>query len=241
MPSDIHTGHRQRLRARFQAEGLEHFADHEVLELLLFYGRTRGDTNAIAHALLDTFGSLKGVLEADPADLMTVRGVGEEVATLLSLPVPLFRRYTACLIAEKRRLSSTEEAESYCAALLTGLRSERFYVLCLDTKGGLLGARMAAEGTLDQVPAYPRIVADIALRHNAAAVLLCHNHPSGDPTPSREDIALTHRLDRLLGEMDIALRDHIIVGAAETYSLAAHRQLHEVPSLMPQAAREDRK
>ena len=233
MSEDLHSGHRKRMRQRFREDGLEGFADHEVLELLLFSAHARANVNPLAHALLDTFGSLKGVLEAEPADLMTVEGVGEEAATLISLMVPMFRRYTASLREGKRRLCSSDEAQAYCAALLTGLRSERFYVICLDTRGGLLGARMAAEGTLDQVPAYPRIVAEIALRYNAASVILCHNHPSGDCTPSREDIELTHRLDRLLADMDITLADHIIVGAGDTYSLAAHQQLHEVPSLKP--------
>ena len=239
MNESLHTGHRHRLRERYRTEGLEHFADHEVLELLLFSSHARGDTNPIAHALLDNYGTLKGVLEASPEDLLRVKGIGEESAVLISLMVPMFRRYAASQREAKRRILGSEDAAAYCASLLTGLRNERFYVLCLDKKGYLLGARLASEGTLDQVPAYPRLVAEIALRHNAASVILCHNHPSGDSTPSRDDLTLTHRLDRLLEDMEISLLDHIIVGAGDCYSLAAHGELHRKPSLIPNRLGED--
>lgn len=218
----MHDGHRKRLRERYRAEGLERFAPHEVIELLLCYGRARGDVNPLAHRLLETFGTLKGVFEATPDQLMAVEGVGEETATLLSLTVPLFRRYSACLCEERRTLDSTEAAEAYCAALLAGRRHECFYVISVSAKNTVIGERMIAEGSLDAVPAYPRRVAEAALNHNASGVILCHNHPSGDCTPSREDVQLTAKLKKALEALDIRLLDHVVVGAAGTYSMAAH-------------------
>lgn len=221
----IHDGHRSRLRERFRREGLDGFSPHEVLELLLCYGRARGDVNPLAHRLLDSFGSLKGVLEASPQQLMAVEGVGEETATLLALAVPLFRRYQACLLQEKKQLNGTHDAAAFCAALLAGKRSEQFYVVSLSAKNRVVGVRRIAEGTLDEVYAYPRLVVETALNHNAHGVVLCHNHPSGDCTPSAEDLRLTQRLHALLLQLDIRLLDHIVVGDGVTHSMAEHQQL----------------
>ncbi len=220
-----HAGHRKRLRERFRVSGLEGFAPHEVLELLLFYVRARGNVNPTAHALLDTFGSLKGVLEATPQQLTAVPGVGEEAATLISLMVPLFRRYTLCLAEERRTIGSTAEARAYCQALLSGLRTERFYVICLGANRAVLGRRLIAEGTLGEVAAYPRIIVETALNLNAHGVIVCHNHPDGTAEPSAEDLAATRHLERVLADLDIQLLDHVIVAGAETCSLAERGQL----------------
>ena len=222
-----HSGHRARLRERYRREGLEGFAPHEVLELLLTYGRARGDVNPAAHALLDTFGSLKGVLEADPRELQRVKGVGEESAVLISLCVPLFRRYSACLTEEKKAIRTTAEAEAYCLALLQGHTRERFCAVSLGSRGNILATRVIAEGTLDEVPAYPRLVVEAALQHNAPSILLCHNHPSGSCEPSPADLQLTLSLKRTLKELGIGLLDHIIATDGQTWSMAAHGQLDE--------------
>lgn len=222
-----HSGHRQRVRERFRAEGLEGFAPHEVLELLLFYGRARGDTNGLAHELLSRFGSLRGVLEAPADQLMAVSGVGEETATLLSLCVPLFRRYQLCLCEERRRITTTREAAEWCQALLSGLRSERFCLISLSSEGRVLGSRLIAEGTLGEVSAYPRLCVEAAINHNAHSVLLCHNHPGGVCEPSRADLETTAFLKRLLRDIGISLLDHIIVADEGTYSFAEHGHLRE--------------
>lgn len=223
----MHQGHRQRMRTRFRVDGFEAFAPHEVLELLLFYGRTRGDVNPLAHELLDAFGSLKGVLEARPEQLMTVRGIGEETATLISMMIPLFRRYQACIREEMTCVRSREEAKRYCVSLLMGRRTERFYVLCLGGGYRLLGERLISVGNLTEVAAYPRQIIETALNYNAHAVVLCHNHPGGNLYPSKNDLETTLQLQLLLSSMDIMLLDHIIVAGDETYSMTQHGDLGE--------------
>ena len=215
-----HTGHRKRLRERFRLNGLEGFAPHEVLELLLCFALPRGNVNPIAHALLDTFGSIKGVLEATPQQLMTVNGVGEEAATLISMMIPVFQRYSLCLAEERRKISSTAEARQYCQSLLAGQRTERFYVICLGANRSVLGRRLIAEGTIGEVAAYPRSIVETALNLNAHGVIVCHNHPDGLAEPSEEDLSATAHLYRILQDLDIQLLDHVIVAGAETYSLA---------------------
>ena len=218
-----HLGHREKLRQRFIREnGLDHFEDHQILELLLFYANPRGDTNPIAHALLEQFGSLKGVLEARPEMLMTVNGVKETAATLISMVVPLTRVWNRCAMAEPDRIGNSREAEKYCLSILAGHRSERFYVVSLNAKCQVLGRRMISEGSLSEVSAYPRIVMETALNYNAHSVLLCHNHPGGTCAPSPEDIASTLQLQRLLNGVGILLLDHIIVANENTYSMVQH-------------------
>jgi DNA repair protein RadC len=218
-----HAGHREKLRQRFIREnGLESFEDHQILELLLFYANPRSDTNPIAHALLDTFGSMKGVLEARPEMLMTVPNVGEKAATLISMIVPLTRVWNRCAMAVPDRIGNSREAEKYCLSLLAGHRSERFYVISLSAKCAVLGCRKISEGSLSEVSAYPRIVMETALNYNAHSVLLCHNHPGGTCAPSPEDIASTLQLQRLLNGVGIILLDHIIVANDSTYSMVQH-------------------
>lgn len=215
----MHDGHRKRMRERFKREGLDGFADHEVLELLLFYGRARGDVNPLAHTLMDTFGSLQGVLEAKPDQLMAVSGVGEETATLLSLMLPMFRRYTECLCRERKRFDTLKDVKQYCQSLLAGYRTERLYVICLTGDHQLLGQRLVAEGTNGAVQLSPRLVVEAALNLNARAVVLCHNHPGGSNWPSAEDVASTTHINLLLKGMEIELLDHLIVAGNDVYSM----------------------
>lgn len=215
----MHEGHRQRLRERFRMEGLEEFAPHEVLELLLFYTRARGNVNPLAHQLLETFGSLKGVLEAPAEQLMSVDGVGEETATLLAMMVPLFRRYEQCCCEETTRFNYVRDVQNYCRALLAGVRKERFYVITVSAQMKLLGRRIVAQGDLAQVAAYPRLIVETALNHNAYGVILCHNHPGGEARPSVGDVKVTRELDAVLAKLGIGLLDHIIVADGATYSM----------------------
>ena len=221
----MHDGHRKRMRERFRQSGLEGFAPHEVLELLLYYGRARGDVNPTAHALLDTFGTLQGVLEATPSQLMAVPGVGEETATLISLMIPMFRRYAVCAAEAKKSLRSRQDAIEYAVALMAGLRTERLYALCLDADCRVIGQRLIGEGTHNEVQAYPRLVVETALNYNAHSVILCHNHPGGTTKPSAADIDTTRLLARLLHPMGITLQDHIIVSGSEGRSMVQEGDL----------------
>ena len=223
MSKTIHAGHRQKMTDRFfHDKGFENFADHQILELLLFYAHSRKDTNPIAHNLLDTFGSLKGVLEARPEQLMQVPDVGKQAATLISMVVPLTRVWHRCAMDEPTRISNSREAEDYCLSILAGERTERFYVISLNAKCNVLGRRKISEGSLSEVSAYPRMVMETALNYNAHSVLLCHNHPGGTCAPSPEDIASTLQLQRLLNGVGILVLDHIIVANDRTYSMIQH-------------------
>jgi len=216
----IHGGHRQRMRERYIKRGLEDFAPHEVLEMLLFYTRPRGDVNPLAHALLEEFGSLHGVLEAAPQQLMCVPGMGEESAALLSMIVPVIRRYYASRAREKMALSNVRELKDYCIGMLSGLRSERFCVLLMDGYYRLLGVKTISEGSLDQVNACPRSVVEAALSHNASHVVLCHNHPSETLSPSGADVDATRAIKQALDGVRVMLLDHVIVAGGRAYSMA---------------------
>lgn len=229
----MHNGHRKRMRERFRQEGLESFAPHEILELLLFYARARGDVNPLAHELLDAFGSLKGVLEASPEQLMAVDGVGEETATFLGMMVPVFRKYMECLSEVGATLNHRVDAEKYCQALMAGLRKERLYLICMSSAGKVLGRRLLSEGSIDEVPAYPRLVVETALNYNAYFVILCHNHPGGIAEPSKTDLEMTLSLEIVLKHLGINLLDHIIVAADSAYSMNNHEHLRYC-SLRPQ-------
>ena len=223
MDGNIHAGHREKLRDRFINEkGFEHFEDHQILELLLFYANARQDTNPLAHELLDRFGSLKGVLEARPEQLMTVDGIGKQQAVLLRMVVPLTRVWHRCAMETPTRIGNSREAENYCLSILAGERTERFYVISLNAKCNVLGRRKISEGSLSEVSAYPRMVMETALNYNAHSVLLCHNHPGGTCAPSPEDISSTLQLQRLLNGVGILVLDHVIVAGDRTYSMIQH-------------------
>ena len=188
MMAATHDGHRKRMRERFRISGLEGFSEHEVLELILFYGRARGNVNDTAHALMDVFGSLPRVLEASPEQLMLIDGIGEESATLLSLILPLFRRYSDEVNQVRSKLDGRQVTLDYCRTMMAGYRREQFYVICLTADGSIICNRKVTEGTLSAVTAYPRLVLEAALNSNAHSVVLCHNHPGGVALPSEDDV-----------------------------------------------------
>jgi DNA repair protein RadC len=216
---NLHRGHRERLRRRFLAEGLDAFEDHQVLELLLFHVIPRSDTNPISHQLLRRFGSLSAVLEADPRDLATMEGVGEQAAVFLSLIPQVTRRYFQDRVSRDRpRLTTSEAVADYLVPLMAGRPEEVFYVLCLDTQCRLLYPALIGEGTVKEAHVHPRHVVEEAIRHRAASVILAHNHPGGTAHPSNQDHQLTRHLVQALGALDIPVLDHIIVAGQQTYS-----------------------
>lgn len=211
-----------KLRERMEAEhGFEYMSADEILTTLIGFA-SAADATRIAESLLDAFGSLKGVLEARPEQLRSVSGVGAKTAALISAVVPLVRIWAREAMATRDRIGNSREAEAYCKSLVAGRRNEAFYVIALNAKCQILGARMIAEGSLSEVAAYPRLVMETALNYNAHSVLLSHNHPGGTCAPSPEDIASTLQLQRLLNGVGILLLDHIIVANDQTYSMIQH-------------------
>ena len=212
-----------RLRERLMTEhGFESFDDAEILTTVLSYAKGIRDMAGLVDRLFDTFGSLKGILEARPEQLLSVDGMTLSRAALISLIVPLTRVWHRCAMTVPDRIGNSREAESYCMSLLAGERLENFYVIALNAKCNVLGQRRISMGSLSEVSAYPRLVMETSLNYNAHSVLLCHNHPGGTSAPSPEDISSTNQLQRLLNGIGILILDHIIVAGNRTYSMIQH-------------------
>jgi DNA repair protein RadC len=207
------------LRERFLTEGLDNFEDHQVLELILFQAIPRSDTNPVAHRLMQRFGSLSAVLEADPKDLAVVEGVGTKAAAFLSVIPQVTRRYFLDRIKHTRKpLNTSEAAAEYLVPLMAGRSEEVFYVICLDSRLRVLYPVLISEGTVKDALVHPRHVVEAAVRHKAASVILAHNHPAGTVRPSHHDHAITRRLVQALGGIDIKVVDHVIVAGDQFYS-----------------------
>lgn len=213
-----HEGHRERLRQRFRNAGLDAFAPHEVLELLLTYAIPRRDTKPIAYALMNRFGSLHAVLQATPGELMLVDGVGENAATLLALMMPLFRAYRRSAEEEQPAVTNQEQAVRYCESLFDGERYEKFYVICLDARMRRLNTVLISSGDITEVRVYARHVLNALTQCNAMGAIIAHNHPGGTAEPSSEDVLLTNSLVQLLDGVGIRLYDHLIVSPGTTFS-----------------------
>ena len=215
----IHDGHRQRMKERFLSEGLDNFNDIQVLELLLFYAVPRQDTNPIAHALLDRFGTWAQVLETPVSELDKVKGVGHNAAVLLSLSTELGRRYQVSRMMQTRILTSVEECGKYLVPYFFGRRNETVFILCLDAKCKVLGCVEVGEGSVNSAGVPVRRIVETALAYNATTVILAHNHPSGLALPSGEDIQTTHRVAAALNAVEISLADHIVVADDDFVSI----------------------
>ena len=216
----VHDGHRQKMRRRFLTGGLDSFAPHEALELLLYYAIPRRDTNALAHALIERYGSLSAVLNAPVEDLMRVEGIGESAAILLHLVPQLSRRAGLEDAVQSAAISSSVQAGKYLLPLFEGKKREAVYQLCLDRKGKLLACKFLGEGGAASAVVDVRQVAENAILTAASAVILAHNHPSGVALPSPEDYAMTDRMKQALATVGVVLSDHIIVADGDFVSMA---------------------
>lgn len=212
-------GHRDRLRERFASGGAETLADYELLELLLFRSIPRADTKPIAKSLLARFGSVAEVLGAPVHLLREVEGVGPSAALDLKLVAAAARRMTHGEIKGRQILSSWSQVIAYCRTTMAFETREQFRVLFLDKKNALIADEVQQTGTVDHTPVYPREVVRRALELSATAVLLVHNHPSGDPTPSRADIEMTKTIIDSAKPLGIAVHDHIIIGKSGHISM----------------------
>ncbi len=219
----MHEGHRQRLKQRFLSEGLFSFEDHEVLELLLYYTIPQGDTNPLAHKLLDHFHTLSGVFGADVEELVKVTGIKEHTATLIKLIPQLSQFYTSLAVRDKEAITTTEDAGEYVCGRIGCFTNEVFSVICLDAKRRVLAFEIIDEGTVSQANVHPRKVLSCALKYNSAAVILAHNHPSGTMQASENDRRLTQKLCDVLEGVGIHVVDHIISASADKYySMSDH-------------------
>ena len=217
----IHDGHRVRMKQRFLEEGLDNFSDVQVLEILLFYCIPRQDTNPIAHALLERFGSLAQVLEAPVAELQAVPGIGENAAVFLSLISQTARYYQVNRAMQNKVLNTIEKCGDYLLPHFVGRRNETVFMLCLDAKCKLLCCKEISEGSVNAAGISARKVVQQAISANATTVILAHNHPSGVAVPSAEDIMTTEHIASALAMVDVILADHIIVSDDDYVSMVA--------------------
>jgi DNA repair protein RadC len=214
--------HRQRIRNRFERLGGEAFEDYELLELLLFRTIPRRDTRPIAKALIKRFGSLPAALSAPAKLLKEIDGVGDTTAFDLSALAALVRATAkAELPRNADMLNSWDKVLNYCRAAMAHETREQFRVLFLNKKNGLIADELQQRGTVDHTPVYPREVVKRALELSASAIILVHNHPSGDPAPSSADIEMTHRIKEIAQSLEIAVHDHLIIGRNGYTSLKA--------------------
>lgn len=229
-----HAGHRERLKERFLAEGIDHFESHNILELILFYAVPRRDTNELAHRLLAAFGgSLVRVLDAPVEELCRVDGVGRSTALLLKLFPEVCRRYLTELRGPGEIIGSSRDAAKNLIPLFFGRTGEMVVLLCLDAKGRVLFCNPVFEGTVNAAAVGVRRVVEIAVRYNATDLILAHNHPGGLAIPSEQDILVTKKVADALKTVGVSLLDHLIVADTDWVSLAATPTLR---SLFPRRA-----
>ena len=217
-----HEGHRQRLKNRFLAEGLDRFEAHNILELLLFYAIPQKDTNELAHALLDRFGSLKGVFDADISELVKVKGIKENAATLIKLIPQLSRAYMVSECADVEVFDTIGTIGEFFVRKYIGETKEVVYLMLLDNGFKLIDAIKLHTGSVNSAKITPRMIIDEVIKHNASMIVIAHNHPNGLAIPSMEDIETTTQLCSTLRIFDVIMIEHILVAGSEYYPL-----LHE--------------
>ncbi len=220
LPSYI-ADHRKRLRERFMAGGAAALPDYEMLELVLFRAIPRQDVKPLARRLIDRFVDFNGVISASPARLAETDGVGEAVICELKIIEAAAQRLARARVMRRQVISSWDALLDYCHTVMAHRETEHFRVLYLDKKNALIADEEQARGTVDHVPVYPREVVKRALELNASALILVHNHPSGDPTPSDADILLTGQIGSAAEALGLILHDHLIIGKSRELSFRA--------------------
>ena len=215
-------GHRQRLREKFLNSGLDGFHDYEIIELLLTLGTPRTDCKQPAKDALKKWGSLKAVLEAPPKELKKIKGIGDHNVFGLKLTQDVARRYLADRIVDMDYIQSSEDVLDYLRHNLRDKSQELFMVIYLNGRNQILKMETLFEGTLNTSAVYPREVVKKALENDASALVLVHNHPSGNPSPSQDDLTITKKLKEAARTIDIYIHDHLIIAGNDVYSFADH-------------------
>lgn len=225
---NIHKGHREKVKQRYYESGLNNMPDHNIIELLLFFGIPQKDTNPLAHELIERFGSFSGVLEASKTDLQSVKGMTESAACLLTLFLPVYKRYVNDLHKKRRKFNNEKEIADYLRPLYLDTNNERVYAMCFDTQDRLIACRVVSDGDIDSSSFDIRKLASIVLEVKAKKVVISHNHPNGSLVASKGDVASTKAAFDLLHLLKVQLTDHIIVTDKSYFSMknsAAHIHL----------------
>lgn len=218
---NLHEGHRKRMKERFIKSGLDDFAPHNILELLLFYSIPRGDTNPVAHRLIDIFGSLSGVFDATPEELAKVDGVGENSAILISMIPQIARKYLEDKADTANIVVGCSDIGAFLLPKFVGRTNEALMMVSIDNKNKIISCSVVAEGTVDSAKVSRRKIMEEAMKVKATRVILAHNHPCGVAVPSSEDVVMTKEIGRLFAQVGIELVDHIIVANDDYVSMAA--------------------
>ncbi|MEO1193670.1 MAG: DNA repair protein RadC [Pseudomonadota bacterium] len=232
-PADGPEGHRKRLRARVVEHGAEGLADYELLELLLFGAQPRGDTKPLAKRLLARFGSLSAVLTASPEDLHEEQGMGPVSSSLLKAVQEAGRRLAREVLLERPLLTSWTSVVDYCRTQIGHEPVEHFYLLFLDSRNQLITDERHQRGTVNHTPVYVREVIKRALDHGASGLILVHNHPSGDASPSAGDIAMTDQIVEAAQKLGIRVHDHIIITKKDEFSFRSNGLFPSPPAAKP--------
>lgn len=219
-------GHRSRLRERFIRSGLDGVSEYELLEIILFGSNPRGDVKPLAKDILKKFGNLYSVITASVDELRKVKGVGDAAVACIKSA----HAVAQIMLKQKAQsntltINSLESVVEYCQASMSHLKHEEFRVLFLNKKNQLMSDELINSGTINQVAVYPREIARKALEIGAGAIILVHNHPSGNPTPSKEDIEITYKIEHALANLDITLHDHIVIGKGDFVSFKQRKLL----------------
>ena len=225
---NLHAGHRKRVRRSLVENNWTGAEEHKVLEYMLMCILPRKDTNPIAHRLIDEFGSFAGVLDASIDNLKRVEGVGESVATFLASYIHIFKYYKESKVKKKKDCSSPANVFNIFGETISHMPNEELYLICVDSNSKLIASKMLSRGTNNEVSFVLKGIIEMAVKNHAAGVVLLHNHPNLDPTPSNEDLEMTKRILFGLYTNDIEVLDHIIVSSqSEYYSFARSEYLNE--------------
>ena len=226
--ASVHDGHRERMRNRYFRMGLDAFEPHEALEMLLFFSRRQGNTNPLAHELIDHFGSVAAVLSASPDQLMQVNGVGENTAMLISMILPMYR---LCMIDKNPRpdvFKSVDQCAKYLQAYFKNKTEEEFVMMLFDNGLHLLSFEVISKGSNNSSPISQRKMLEAIVKSNAANAVIAHNHPGGDSLPSRPDAHATIGVRNLLKGFSVELLDHIIVGEDDYVSMISSKDYMDI-------------
>ena len=215
---DFNSGHRQRLKQRFMNSQIRSLPDYEILEMVLFTVFKRSDTKPLAKQLLKKFGSLAAVLNAEPLELKTVAGIGEAAVFQFRLLLDLFSRMHIGKQEEMPVLSNWKSVLNYCNLTMGFKKKENFRIFYLNRKNALIVDEIIDAGTVDKIAVYPSEIVKQCITHGASAIILVHNHPSGDPSSSKEDVEVTNQIASALKQIEVAIHDHLVIAQNRHYS-----------------------